>query len=258
MPAVNISKWKVSSTRAGPDGGIPLAGLQAATLLLVFRRTSLHEQQLYFPAWFPEGLSQQPFPEKLTESAYLSASSALNSACLAQATLEAHQPHLSIWVSLEEDVLLRPRTWVRIWPQKGTFLLYFHLAQCGKFLSSNKLQAKQLLTFFLSLYWLFALKKRLANPVIMKALDGSRCSVGRICVSASTELCQCTFVLANSFTSRPWPLQCRRYQVRKNWDVLLGGFELWILAYRKCYACFLPWPDAALLQGFQRQKVEQD
>lgn len=33
----------------------------------------------------------------------------------------------------------------------------------------------------------------------MKALDGSRCSVGRICVSASTELCQCTFVPANSF-----------------------------------------------------------
>lgn len=34
----------------------------------------------------------------------------------------------------------------------------------------------------------------------MKALDGSRCSVGRICVSASTELCQCIFVPANSFS----------------------------------------------------------
>lgn len=134
----------------------------------------------------------------------------------------------------------------------------FHLAQRGKFLSSNKLQAKQLLNFFLSLYWLFAFKKRLANPAIMKALDASRCSVGRICVSASTELCQCTFVLANSFCSKPWPLQCRHYQVRKNWDILLGGFELWILAYRKCNACFLPWPDAALMLGFQRQKVEQD
>lgn len=35
-----------------------------------------------------------------------------------------------------------------------------HLAQCGKSLSSNKLQAKQLLKFFLSLYWFFAFKNR--------------------------------------------------------------------------------------------------
>lgn len=120
VAAVAISKWKASSTCAGPGGGIPLAGLQAVTLLLMFKRTSLHEQQLYFPAWVPEGRSQQPFPEKGTESAYLSASSALNSACLAQPTLGAHQPHLSIRASLEEQMLLRPRTWVRIGPQKST------------------------------------------------------------------------------------------------------------------------------------------
>lgn len=33
-------------------------------------------------------------------------------------------------------------------PKRVHITLYFHLAQCGKFLSSNKLQAKQLLHFF--------------------------------------------------------------------------------------------------------------
>lgn len=127
VAAVDISKWKASSTCAGPGGGIPLAGLRAATLLLIFRRTSLHEPQLYFPAWVPEGLSQQPFPETCTESAYFSASSALNSACLAQPTLGAHQPHLSIWASLEEQMWLRPRTWVRIGSQKSMLLALLSL-----------------------------------------------------------------------------------------------------------------------------------
>lgn len=141
-------------------------------------------------------------------------------------------------------------------PKRVHFQLW--LTQCGKFLSSNELQAKQLLNFSLSLLIVCFLKKRLANRVVMKALDGLRCSVGRICVSASTELCQCTFGLADSFPSKPWPLRRRHYQVRKNWDMLLGGFELWILAYRKCYACFLSWPDRVLVLGFLRQKVEQN
>lgn len=93
-----------------------------------------------------------------------------------------------------------------------------HLAQCGKSLSSNKLQAKQLLKFFYPFIdsLLLKIEKKILRPSPPESTDGSSRSVGRIYMSASTELCQCTFVLADAFSSNPWPLQGRLLQVRRN------------------------------------------
>lgn len=117
-----------------------------------------------------------------------------------------------------------------------------HLAQCGKSLSSNMLQAKQWLNIFFFFFipiLIICFEKKILRPSPPESTAGIQGSVGRISMSASTELCQCTFVLANAFSSNPWPLQGRHYQVRRNWDTLLGGLELWIFACRKCYACLL-------------------
>lgn len=102
------------------------------------------QAELYFPAWGPEGLCQRPFPEKCTASEYLPASSALNSACLAQATFGVQQPHVNIGASLEKADVAEAELVCELDSKRETS----HLAQCGKSLSSNQLQAKQLLMFF--------------------------------------------------------------------------------------------------------------
>lgn len=91
-----------------------------------------------------------------------------------------------------------------------------HLAQCGKSLSSNK--PSSYLIFFLSFIdsLLLKIEKKVLRPSPPESTDGSSHSVGRIYMSASTELCQCTFVLADAFSSNPWPLQGRLLQVRRN------------------------------------------
>lgn len=245
---------------AGPGGAIPPAGLQAASPLLMLRVLPYVLNSFIFQpgSWRTQqrNVQKRLLPSQLP----------LSSACSSQAALRAHQPHLSLRASPKEQMLLRPRAGCELGPKRAHFLLCLPLAQCGKLLSNNKLGPKQLFHFFSLLllivcFWKRKKKKKKDWQIQWSWkpwMDPDVVWAGFAWVPPQSSANAFLSQPIPSLSSKPWPLPCRQYQVRKNWDVLLGGFELWILAYRKCFACFLHWPDAEPVLGFQRRKAEQD
>lgn len=143
VASVDIRKWRMSSTCAGPSGDIPLAGLQAAAhcwcsgLPFASRALfpSLGSWRTLSAAFSWEMHSIRVSPSQLSPKLCLFGPSNFWSP-----TATCKHSSISGKADVAEAELV-----CELDSKRETS----HLAQCGKSLSSNQLQAKQLLMFFL-------------------------------------------------------------------------------------------------------------